>query len=277
MNERISPSDTLFEFLDEENLRQVEAEQTHVYRFGTRCVTDTVGHAQPAHCCPSELVLNATTGFIPLWDKNVTLNWRFNPASLKQFRNPDAVEDYVRKLLAEAISAWAPAIPVRFSESQHAWDFEIVLCREDDTDLNGRATLASAFFPDGGQHQLTLYPKLFAHVRNEQLETLAHELGHMFGLRHFFAKVGENGFPSRVFGSHAKFSVMNSGPNEDSISDVVKLYTHAWSGAFTHINGTPIRLVRPYSANMMPGPSPLRAARRSDCPGGMPDFDHDIL
>lgn len=51
--------------------------------------------------------------------------------------------------------------------------------------------LASAFFPDAGRHDLNLYPKLFTLGREEQVETFIHEIGHVFGLRHFFANVSE--------------------------------------------------------------------------------------
>ena len=42
-------------------------------------------------------------------------------------------------------------------------------------------TLASAFFPDSGQHELKIYPTMFEQSLQEQIETLAHELGHVFG------------------------------------------------------------------------------------------------
>ena len=77
-----------------------------------------------------------------------------------------------------------------------------------------------------------------------------HEIGHVFGLRHFFANISENEWPSQIFGTHSAFSIMNYG--HDSVltpkdkSDLKRLYQLAWSGKLTHINGTPIRLMRPY-------------------------------
>jgi hypothetical protein len=41
------------------------------------------------------------------------------------------------------------------------------------------------------------------------VDTLTHEIGHIFGLRHFFADVRESAFPSEVFGEHRPFSIMN--------------------------------------------------------------------
>jgi hypothetical protein len=61
--------------------------------------------------------------------------------------------------------------------------------------------LASAFFPDSGRHQLVLYPKMFSQSKKEQIETLIHEIGHIFGLRHFFANVSETVWPSEIFGN----------------------------------------------------------------------------
>lgn len=109
-----------------------------------------------------------------------------------------------------ALLAWGDAAPVKFAEKTDVWDFEIVMKRNDDCDANG-CVLASAFFPDSGRHQLTLYPKMFTQVRQEQVETLVHEIGHVFGLRHFFANVSESAWASQIFGTHKPFSIMNYG------------------------------------------------------------------
>jgi hypothetical protein len=112
--------------------------------------------------------------------------------------------------------------------------------------------LAGAFFPDGGRHELELYPKMFTQVRKEQVDTFIHEIGHVFGLRHFFASVSETAWPSEIFGRHNKFSIMNYGQlselTDADKDDLTLLYQSAWGGELTHINGTPIRLVKPYSA-----------------------------
>ncbi|WP_210202640.1 reprolysin-like metallopeptidase [Sinorhizobium sp. BJ1] len=92
---------------------------------------------------------------------------------------------------------------------------------------------------------------MFEQVREEQVETVAHELGHVFGLRHFFAKVSEAGYASEIFGAHDKRSIMNYGADsmltKTDIDDLIRLYQLAWSGALTKINGAPIRLMRPFS------------------------------
>ena len=166
------------------------------------------------------------------------------------FENPEAAKTALRQLFGEALLAWGDAAPVRFSERHDAWDFEIVVRPEDKCTING-CTLASAFFPDPGRHELVIYPRMFAQVRAEQIETLAHELGHVFGLRHFFADVSETAWPVEIFGEHNKFSIMNYGANstltDTDRSDLTRLYEQVWNGDLTSINGTPVKLMRPFS------------------------------
>ena len=87
-------------------------------------------------------------------------------------------------------------------------------------------------------------------VGGKQLETLIHEIGHVFGLRHFFADVSETAWPSQVFGTHKPFSIMNYGSQSvltlDDKADLKRLYQMAWKGELTQINGTPIRFVKPF-------------------------------
>jgi hypothetical protein len=134
--------------------------------------------------------------------------------------------------------------------------------RGDDCSPSG-CVLASAFFPDAGRHRLVLYPKLFTQSREEQVETLIHEIGHVFGLRHFFANVSENAWPSEIFGTHSKFSIMNYGNlsalTAEDKKDLRRLYQMAWSGALTQINGTPIRFVKPFSS-LSPTPDSVLTA-----------------
>ena len=121
----------------------------------------------------------------------------------------------------------------------------------DDCSPNG-CVLASAFFPDGGRHELTIYPRMFTQSDDEQMETLEHEIGHTFGLRHFFAKLSETAAPAELFGAQNAFTIMNYGSRsrltEQDRSDLKSLYQQAWSGQLTQINGTPIRFVRPFSS-----------------------------
>lgn len=224
----------------------------HVLGSGHRCATDDRGYKTPKNRGPAELVLDASEGFIPLWAKDVTLRWRFNEASFLQFADPAAAKNAVRDLMSKGLLLWQDAVPVKFAERSDAWDFEVVVKANDDCDSNG-CTLASAFFPDQGRHKLLIYPMAFEQPVSEQVETLAHEFGHVFGLRHFFAQLHETEWASEVFGKHRPFSIMNYGEKSKMTrqdrKDLKTLYAKAWSGELTKINGTPIRLVKPYHAS----------------------------
>jgi len=235
-------------------LRQGDRKQDpEVHRFGPRadfvCDTEPTGHATPKGRSILEIAVNAPGGVIPLWTKGTTLQWRFHETSMKYFEKPAAAKNYIRKLLGEALLAWGDAVPVKFTEQDNNWDFEIVMSKTVDCDVNG-CVLASAFFPDAGRHELKLYPTLFEQPRTEQIETMAHEIGHTFGLRHFFARDLEKGFPAEIFGVHSKFSIMNYGADsrltEDDKKDLKRMYQMAWNGELTEINGTPIKFVKPF-------------------------------
>jgi Matrixin len=257
---------------------------SEVHVFGNKVVCDTEprGYATPRGRSPLEIVVDASEGFIPLWAKDTTLRWQFRDTSMRVFRNPTAAKAGVRRLLGEALLAWGDAAPIRFTEKSDAWDFEVVMRRADDCDASG-CVLASAFFPDAGRHRLVLYPEMFRQSRQEQVETLVHEIGHVFGLRHFFANVSETAFPSEIFGVHKPFSIMNYGSKSRLTSndkaDLKRLYQMAWSGRLTEINGTPIKLVRPFHtigatprrmvavAPLQPAAQPMPAVAYTDIPG----------
>ena len=235
-------------------LRKAEAStradpDVHVFGNGFRCDTESRGHSTPQGRSPLEIVVDASEGFIPLWARDTTLRWRFRESTMRYFKSPAAAKAEIRKLLGEALLAWGDAAPVKFAERKDASDFEIVMRRTDDCDASG-CVLASAFFPDAGRHQLTLYPQMFAQSRQEQIETLVHEIGHVFGLRHFFANISETAWPSQIFGTHKPFSIMNYGSQSvltaDDTADLKRMYQSVWAGELTQINGTPIKLVQPF-------------------------------
>ena len=223
----------------------------HVFGRGAVCDTESRGRATPRGLSPLEIVLDASEGFIPLWAKNTTLRWRFRESSMKYFEHPVTAKAEIRKLFGESLLAWGQAVPIKFAERQDAWDFEIVMRKNDDCDASG-CVLASAFFPDAGRHQLVLYPQMFAQSRSEQVATLVHEIGHVFGLRHFFANISEKTWKSQIFGTHQPFTIMNYGSKSVLMpadrADLKRLYALVWSGQLTKVNGTPIKLVKPFHA-----------------------------
>lgn len=220
----------------------------HVYGKRVKCVTDTRGFATPNNDGRVSIVVDASEGFIPLWAKNCTLRWRFQEQSLKVFANPTAAKARIRELMGKALIAWGDAVPIKFAERRDAWDFEVVVHQREDCDING-CTLAAAFFPDAGRHQLEIYPTMFEQSEKEQIETLAHEFGHVFGLRHFFAQIQEKRWKSEIFGAHKPFTIMNYGSKSKLTaadrSDLRKLYLKVWAKELTAINGTTVKLVKP--------------------------------
>jgi len=66
---------------------------------------------------------------------------------------------------------------------------------------------------------------------------LEHEIGHIWGLRHYFAPLKEKSEKSVVFGKQLERTIMNYGTNSSltpqDIDDLKELYNKAWSGLRT--------------------------------------------
>src|SRR5262249_20714375 len=157
--------------------------------------------------------------------------------------------DKVRNIMANALLGWSDAAPVKFTEKEDAWAFEISI-RETDRCFTAGCVLASSFFPDPWRHELTIYPIMFTQDKHDQVETLEHELGHVFGLRHFFAQRLETDAPSQLYGTQDRFTIMNYGADskltDTDKSDLKELYSLWWGGQLTKINDTPIQLMKPF-------------------------------
>ncbi|KAF9923837.1 hypothetical protein BGZ67_009625 [Mortierella alpina] len=194
-----------------------------------------------------------THGLIPLWAEGCTLKYRINERTLQQSgRNKREIIELFNK----AIVLWGDAAPIKFKEDSLTWDFEVIVRKYSDCNQTG-CVLASAFFPGAGQEKFEIYPTMFEQSEAEQVETMLHELGHVFGLRHWFAKVEdgldpESGWKSHVFGSDDPVTIMNYDDNsrftENDKKDLKELYRQAWSGELTQINKTPVVLFKPYLA-----------------------------
>ncbi|MUH34770.1 matrix metalloproteinase-11 [Zobellia amurskyensis] len=244
-----SNSKELFAQKSKEELAKNSESAVHQYGDKFICMTDRKGQATAGSRSPLEILVDASEGFIPLWAQHQVLRWTFDESALYYYMNPERIKTYLRELLGEALLTWGEAVPVRFSENPDNSDFQIHVAASDNCNAHG-CVLASAFFPDSGRHQLVIYPKMFEQTKQEQLETMMHELGHVFGLRHFFAKISEQAWPSEIFGEHKPFSIMNYGAKsvmtDEDIRDLKHLYELAWSGELVAINGTPIHLVMPF-------------------------------
>lgn len=221
----------------------------HQLKKDAVCSTDERGFKTPGNRTPGEIVLDASEGFIPLWRYGSTLRWCFDEVALSSLGNSSQWRDDVRGLLIAAMEAWGDSAPVKLKEERDSYDFKVVIHNSDDCSPFG-CTLARAFFPDSGRHNLEMYPKMFEQSDKEQVDTVIHELGHVFGLRHFFAQVRETAWPSVIFGKHRAFSIMNYGAlselTDDDKSDLKNLYQAVWTGELTEISGTPIKLFAPY-------------------------------
>lgn len=237
----------------------------HIYgEHNNVCLTNSRGYPTPGNRSRLELLFDATKGFIPVWGPDVMLHWRFNEDSMRHFQKPDAAKHAIRALFGEAVNLWGDAAPIKFTEQADNWDFELVMQPNDRCTLSG-CTLARAFFPDSGRHDIAIYPRLFTQTRAEQIETLIHELGHVFGLRHFFANVSETDWPSVKFGSQNPFTIMNYGSKSQLTdadrADLRLFYSKVWSGELGNINGTPIVEFRPFHESVSTGIT-LQPARR---------------
>ena len=241
------------------------ASKEHVYGRKVRCITDSRGYQRHRGMSLEEIRVHETDGFIPLWAEGVTLRYRFNELSFEKKYGDKADEQkaVVQKLFDDAMLMWGDAAPVKFTYNTEASDFEFVIIQNEDCDSSG-CVLASAFFPDGGRHEFNIYPTHFEQSREEQVETFAHEFGHIFGLRHFFANVSETSWPSHLFGEDEPFSIMNYGAKsvltDADRSDLKDLYAAVWNGELTEIDGAPIQLMQPFSSLASTGQNQKLAA-----------------
>jgi hypothetical protein len=257
---------SVFALAGPEEIAARKKERIHIRKVGDHnvvCVTDRLPAPKDRNLGAAraragdrrfDIVVDASEGFVPLWAEHSKLRWRFNAVSLEAFADPAAAKEAIRALFDDAVAAWDTACPVAFVEDEALYDFEIVVRSQKRCSPNG-CVLASAFFPDGGQHELLIYPSMFEQSHEEQVATLVHEIGHIFGLRHFFALISEGDWPSIIYGGHEKFSIMNYG--DESVltdldrTDLANLYRHVWEGRISALNGTPVRLVRPYSSGFL--------------------------
>lgn len=212
------------------------------------CTTDSLSYKQS----PYEIVVDATHGFVPLWNHNSVLHWRFDERSMQRFKDVNAAKNHFRSLLDDALSEWGSAAPVKFAEAYRTVDFEYGLTPGDDCNPNGGCVLASAFFPAQVMQRLWIFPKLLKGTSyNYQVNVMVHELGHIFGLRHFFADTDETKWPSEIFGQHAAFSIMNYGGKsvltDADRNDLRALYHGFWEGRITHVGKTRIKGITPRS------------------------------
>lgn len=208
------------------------------------CTTEV---SKPKAYADIEVIVGERDGYIPLWQENTVLNWKFS-AEISALDHRKAT---IANLLEKALALWGDAAPVQFRQSHYDWDLEIVISRYDRLNSEGRRVRADGFFPSETKNKLKFYPHFFGLTAAEQERIVLHELGHIFGLRHYFAGEAESDLPSHLFGEHRKFTIMNYGEfqkfSDADKRDLKRLYDLAWKGELTEIGGTPIELLAPFS------------------------------
>lgn len=205
------------------------------------------------------LLLGSGEAVVPLWglagESKQLLTWEFDEDSVEAyflnlnnsrelFSNGEGLKKHVRDLILESMHLWGDSSPYVLQEFDGITDFRVFIEDSDDCNSEG-CVLASAFFPSDRRKSLDLYPVLFKQTREEQVETIIHELGHIKGLRHSFAQE-EIGWPNALFGHDSPISIMNYGVNSKLTDidkeDLKKLYQEVWDGMLERIGNMPVQL-----------------------------------
>lgn len=94
-------SNTKVPDIDERDLLALKptANEVHVHRPGNKIICRT--DYRVSQKSPTRIVthVNATDGFIPLWERNMFLKWKFDEASVAVFQRPEAIKNRIRELL----------------------------------------------------------------------------------------------------------------------------------------------------------------------------------
>lgn len=184
------------------------------------------------------LVVDTGNNKIPLWAPNQTLTWKY---SYDSSDDKSRIEEF-EAALKRAIAGWGSSAPVKLegpkSVNDHT-DFVVILYDEVNEIENGRFVLGQAFFPNTKTKRFHIWATP-EELKDELVVTIEHELGHVFGLRHYFG-ISEEVAPG-VVGEVAYYkhdpnderSIMNYGEAGSSItskdkSDLKSLYNLVWT------------------------------------------------
>ena len=158
--------------------------QVHLLSKGIICTTDSRAR---------KLGLRLRSSLTPPRDLSrcgrriEVLRWKFNEASLAVFRRPEAVKSTGQGIAHGSHYSLGNRCAYSLQRKSRQLRLRDRCRRIRKLYTPQGCILAQAFFPDAGRHQLFVFPTMFQQSKKEQVDTLAHEIGHVFGLRHFFA------------------------------------------------------------------------------------------
>lgn len=172
------------------------------------------------------------------WAKNTKLNWHYKANEYAPYGVTEAV---VENLLEAALKRWGDASPIKLAkvDKMREAHFIVTWAKSDDDGNNNGSTLAAAFFPGdltaNQQPSLLLYPEFWHEVEESKVITLAHELGHIFGLRHTDDVITMQGESDdwAAFGKNRKISIMaydeDCKMTDEDKSKLKEIYDKAWT------------------------------------------------
>merc|ERR1712232_134059 len=206
-----------------------------------KCVTD-----QRKHANREELAVDFSNGFVPLWQKGTNLTYAFDLASFRGIFGSQTWKTIaaVQELFEQAQQKWefTDYVTIEQVDSIFKADF-IVHAAPTNGNMSSGFVLASAFFPNADQNDFYVYPEMF--TLGDPLNTMLHEIGHIYGLRHYFFRE-EEGFPGLTFGTENEKTIMNYGKNsiftDTDKKDLKALYEFV--GDSSREKGVPIVLFK---------------------------------
>jgi hypothetical protein len=206
-------------------------------------------------CCITEsslggkIVLDDQTGVVPVWAQGQTLTWKYSVDAAFDKISKSKFEDWLK----QALAAWGDSAPVQVEGPKDSddTDFTVVLYN-DFFRYQGGYVLGQAFFPNTESKVFHIWPA--PEGVGNYVSTIEHELGHVFGLRHWFGMQEGNVVYFR-FDENDPVSIMNYGRDSKLTAkdkkDLKAFYHAIWSGRNLHLTdvqfGTAVSVEFQYS------------------------------